>query len=98
MKKCASCIISIELDERKLLDTKETVTSETIRRQRQGKNMNIYDIAKEAGVSITTVSRVINKKGYVSEKTRKKIQEKSSGMSMAAEADERLMRSRSDRH
>ena len=47
------------------MDTKETVTSETIRRQRQGKNMNIYDIAKEAGVSITTVSRVINKKGYV---------------------------------
>ena len=44
------------------MDTKETVTSETIRRQRQGKNMNIYDIAKEAGVSITTVSRVINKK------------------------------------
>lgn len=37
--------------------------------------MNIYDIAKEAGVSITTVSRVINNKGYVSEKTRKKIQE-----------------------
>lgn len=37
--------------------------------------MNIYDIAKEAGVSITTVSRVINKKGYVSEKTRKKIQD-----------------------
>ena len=29
---------------------------------------------------------------------KKKIQEKSSGMSMAAEADERLMRSRSDRH
>lgn len=37
--------------------------------------MNIYDIANEAGVSITTVSRVINKKGYVSEKTRKKIQD-----------------------
>lgn len=37
--------------------------------------MNIYDIAKEAGVSITTVSRVINKKGYVSEKTRQKIQD-----------------------
>ena len=57
------------------MDAKETVTSETIRRQRQGKNMNIYDIAREAGVSITTVSRVINKKGYVSEKTRKKIQD-----------------------
>ena len=37
--------------------------------------MNIYDIAKEAGVSIGTVSRVVNNKGYVSEKTRKKIQE-----------------------
>lgn len=37
--------------------------------------MNIYDIAREAGVSITTVSRVLNNKGYVSEKTRKKIQE-----------------------
>ncbi len=36
--------------------------------------MTIYDIAKEAGVSITTVSRVINNKGYVSEKTREKIQ------------------------
>lgn len=38
-------------------------------------SVNIYDIAKEAGVSITTVSRVINQKGYVSEKTRKKIQD-----------------------
>lgn len=37
--------------------------------------MNIYDIANEAGVSITTVSRVLNNKGYVSEKTKKKIQE-----------------------
>ena len=37
-------------------------------------NMNIYDVAKEAGVSIATVSRVINNKGYVSEKTRQKIE------------------------
>ncbi len=36
--------------------------------------MNIYDIAKKAGVSITTVSRMINESGYVSEKTRSKIQ------------------------
>lgn len=56
------------------MDTKETVTSETIRRQRQGKNMNIYDIAKEAGVSITTVSRVINKRD-----TSVRRQEKDSG-------------------
>lgn len=37
--------------------------------------MNIYDIAKEAGVSISTVSRVLNDKGYVSEKTKARIQE-----------------------
>lgn len=37
--------------------------------------MNIYDIAKEAGVSISTVSRVLNDKGYVSEKTKARIKE-----------------------
>ena len=36
--------------------------------------MNIYDIAQQAGVSIATVSRVINNKGYVSEKTRARIE------------------------
>ena len=35
--------------------------------------MNIYDIAKEAGVSISTVSRVMNNKGNVNAATRKKI-------------------------
>lgn len=37
--------------------------------------MNIYDISKESGVSIATVSRVINQSGYVSEKTRQKVQD-----------------------
>ena len=37
--------------------------------------MNIYDIAQQAGVSIATVSRVLNNKGNVSEKTQKKIQD-----------------------
>ncbi|MCD7724220.1 MAG: LacI family transcriptional regulator [Clostridiales bacterium] len=37
--------------------------------------MNIYDIAKEAGVSIATVSRVMNDSPKVSEKTKKKVQE-----------------------
>lgn len=37
--------------------------------------MNIYDISKQSGVSIATVSRVINNSGYVAEKTRKKVME-----------------------
>ena len=35
--------------------------------------MNIYDISEQSGVSIATVSRVINNSGYVSEKSRKKV-------------------------
>ena len=35
--------------------------------------MNIYDIAKEAGVSIATVSRVLNNKGTVSAATRARV-------------------------
>ncbi|MDR1106723.1 MAG: LacI family transcriptional regulator [Treponema sp.] len=35
----------------------------------------IKDVAKHAGVSWATVTRVINKKGYVSDKTRKRVQE-----------------------
>ncbi len=35
--------------------------------------MNIYDISKQSGVSIATVSRVLNNSGYVSEKTRAKV-------------------------
>ncbi|MGI6669949.1 MAG: LacI family DNA-binding transcriptional regulator [Acetivibrionales bacterium] len=36
--------------------------------------MNIYDIAKKAGVSVATVSRVINNSGSVSAKTKSKIE------------------------
>ncbi len=35
--------------------------------------MNIYDISKKSGVSIATVSRVLNNSDRVSEKTRKKV-------------------------
>lgn len=38
------------------------------------KRKTIYDVARDAGVSISTVSRVINGKGYVSEETRKRVE------------------------
>ena len=36
--------------------------------------LNIYDVAKEAGVSIATVSRVLNGKPNISDETRQKVQ------------------------
>ncbi|MER2169621.1 MAG: LacI family DNA-binding transcriptional regulator [Psychrobacillus psychrodurans] len=35
---------------------------------------NIRDVAKEAGVSVASVSRYLNKKGYISEEAKKKVQ------------------------
>lgn len=41
----------------------------------QGKIMNIYDVSEKAGVSIATVSRVLNGSDKVSEKTKRKVLE-----------------------
>jgi LacI family transcriptional regulator/LacI family asc operon transcriptional repressor len=40
----------------------------------ENKDINIYDIAKLAGVSIATVSRVINQKGNVTERTKRLVE------------------------
>ncbi|WP_245566464.1 LacI family DNA-binding transcriptional regulator [Tuberibacillus calidus] len=37
------------------------------------KQVTIRDVAKEAGVSVATVSRLINKSGYVSDETENKV-------------------------
>ena len=42
----------------------------------------LTDVAKLAGVSPTTVSRVINKKGYLSEKTIQKVNESHAGIGL----------------
>ena len=39
----------------------------------------IKDVAREAGVSISTVSRALNNSGYVSERTRKAIEQAMNG-------------------
>ncbi|MCH8567752.1 MAG: LacI family transcriptional regulator [Balneolales bacterium] len=39
-----------------------------------GKKITIYDVAKEAGVAISTVSRVLNESPYVSDETKTKVQ------------------------
>lgn len=41
--------------------------------QRPGDRVTIIDVAREAGVSFATVSRVVNGKGYVSPQTREKV-------------------------
>ena len=43
----------------------------------------IYDVAREAGVSIATVSKVINRTGKISEKTRERITAIMEGMGYA---------------
>ena len=43
----------------------------------------IYDVAREAGVSIATVSKVINRTGKISEKTRERVTAVMEGMGYA---------------
>ncbi|MEJ2751131.1 MAG: LacI family DNA-binding transcriptional regulator [Chloroflexota bacterium] len=42
-------------------------------RKRSSPDVTIFDVANEAGVSYSTVSRVVNNKSYVKEETRRKV-------------------------
>ena len=46
---------------------------------------DVAAVAAKAGCSVTTVSRVINNYGYISQKTRKKVPTRSSVLSMQME-------------
>ena len=37
------------------------------------KKATIHDVAKKAGVSVTTVSRVLNNRGYISDEMKEKV-------------------------
>ena len=41
---------------------------------KRSRHVNLNDIAKQAGVSRSTVSRVLNDDGYVSDETRQTVQ------------------------
>ena len=43
-------------------------------RKKSGKSASIYDVAREAGVSVFTVSAVVNHKSHVREKLRKRVE------------------------
>ncbi len=42
--------------------------------QRRSSRTNLHDVARDAGVSVATVSRIINNTGIVNEETRKRVQ------------------------
>ncbi len=59
----------------------------------KSKNYTMIDVAKEAGVSLKTVSRVLNKENYVREETRTKVLEASEKLNYKLNQTARTLRS-----
>ena len=48
----------------------------------------LKDVAKETGLTVSTVSRVLNNRGYISEETRKKVYEAMKSSAFAFQTDD----------
>lgn len=59
-----------------------------------GKKITIYDVAKRAGVAISTVSRVLNDSPYVSEETKSKVQEAIDALDFRPQVNARMLAKR----
>lgn len=75
----------------KIFDYKESFTGERNMKRTNSGKISIRDVAKEVGVSITTVSRALNGYSDVSEKTKKKILEAVERLDYAPDANARSM-------
>jgi LacI family transcriptional regulator len=59
-----------------------------------GKKITIYDVAKKAGVAISTVSRVLNDSPYVSEETKTKVQQAIESLDFRPQVNARMLAKR----
>ena len=60
--------------------------------QTENRNITIADVAKAAGVSVPTVSRILNNKEYVAEKTRQRVNEAIRTLGYTPHANARRLR------
>lgn len=58
------------------------------------KKITIYDVAKRAGVAISTVSRVLNESPYVSDETKNKVQEAIDALEFRPQVNARMLAKR----
>jgi len=59
-----------------------------------GKKITIYDVAKDAGVAISTVSRVLNESPYVSEDTKAKVKQAIAKLDFHPQVNARMLAKR----